>query len=94
MRRLIEKYPLGYEGYLKERQLDAQAINAADFGKNAEVRALVIQGPFDSPHVPGVPITNCSGPKIACVSPENRFLENARLDGGDTRFEPPVGEEG
>lgn len=44
MRRLLKKYPLGYEGYLKERQININAAaNAANFAKNAEVEAAVTE---------------------------------------------------
>lgn len=49
MRRLIQKYPLGYGGYLKERQIEAVAINAADFSKNAEIEATVTEQAASSP---------------------------------------------
>lgn len=54
MRRLIEKYPRGYEGYLMEKGLDAHAINADSVGKNAEIEATVIQALIDSPDAPVV----------------------------------------
>jgi hypothetical protein len=49
MRRLIQKYPLGYEGYLKEQQIEAVTINAAGFSKNAEIGPTVTEQAVSSP---------------------------------------------
>lgn len=56
MRRLIQKYPLGYEGYLKEQQIEVVAINAASFSKNAEIGTVVTEQAVPSPDVPAVPV--------------------------------------
>lgn len=95
MRRLIAKYPLGYEGYLKEKQLDANAVNIDTFDSIVEVQVpavpeVVVDHPVIAPaittidgnaevQVQAVPEAVVEPPVVAPVMNAVAFDRNAEV---------------